>query len=296
MIHGHHFNFIDEPALNDARSSSFTESTITVQAMSDTSLLNDYPMQRPWVPLSGREGQYFSKTVFEEADEHFSWGLRIKNVLSLVWVPGEQSIYYSKEEHYTAQRLQFWIYHTFFPMVVELNRSAHMLHVGAVEIHSQPVLFSALSFGGKSTLTDFFIQKGHTLLSDDSLGIQKRDGLYCAIPSYPFHRPFREPETLGLAAKNFTGTVKPLKAVFLLNRVEADAEVVVVPLKGIEKFKAFHESIFIEFPFRKKERFAFFGEMAKEVPVYRIDIPWDLERLEEVYHCISRRVSIYCTT
>ena len=71
-----------------------------------------------------------------------------------------------------------------------------------------------------------------------------------------------------------------------LKRLHLMQYVNIVELKGIEKFKAFHYSTFIDFDFMKKERFIFFTEMAKHVPVYRINVPWDLERLDEVYDAI----------
>jgi len=37
----------------------------------------------------------------------------------------------------------------------------------------------------------------------------------------------------------------------------------------------------------KKERFDFFTEMAKHVPVYRVKVPWDLEKLDVVYRSIT---------
>jgi len=285
MVHGHHFDFTDEPTLQTDTTADHPR-TIFVKETQNRTLLDNYTLKRPWVPLSGREGQYFAQTPFEEADENFSWGLAIKDVLTMVWLPEEQTIYYMTDVHYTAQRLQFWVYHTFFPMILELSRSAHMLHVAAVEVASKPVLFSAPSFGGKSTLTDFFIQKGHTLLSDDSLGIEKKEGIYYCIPAYPYHRPYREPEVLGHRVENFALKAQSIDAVFLLKKAMPDADIAITELKGIEKFKAFHESIFIEFPFRKKERFRFFGEMAQNVPVFTVTIPWNIERLHEVYQAI----------
>jgi len=287
MIHGHHFHFIDEPALNAAHTSSHTDRTITVQTMSDVSMLADYTMERPWIPLSGQEGRYFSKIPFEEADKDFSWGLEIKEVLTLIWDPNTQTILYVQGEHYTAQRLRFWIYHTFFPLVLELARTYHFLHVGAVEVKGKTLFFSAPSFGGKSTLTDYFIQQGATLISDDALGIEEKNTSYVAIPAYPYHRPYREPEELGYKAEKFASVPNPIAAVFLLQKGEAHENVRIEEVKGIEKFKAFHHSVFIEFPFRKKERFGFFGKMAQTVPVYSITIPWDLERLEEVYTAMT---------
>ena len=218
--------------------------------------------------------------------ENLDWALEIKDIVVLIWDSKKQKIFYKKNRNYTARQLQFWILHTFFPIVLELEHVYHILHVGSVEVEGKPVLFSAFSFGGKSTLTDYFIQKGHLLLSDDSLAIDRKNNSYYAVPSYPFYRPYRELETLGYHTNNFSTESKPIHAVYLLDKCDKDADIYITELKGIEKFKAFHYSSFIDFNFMKKKRFTFFTEMAKAVPVYRINIPWDKAKLEAVYQAI----------
>ena len=121
VVHGHTFHFIDEPELGKELNLP-SKHAVTVTELTDLSLLNDYTLTRPWVPLSGQKGRYFSKTPFEEAEETFSWGLELKNLLTLLWKAENKTIYYVKAENYSAQRLQFWIYHTFFPMTLELNK------------------------------------------------------------------------------------------------------------------------------------------------------------------------------
>jgi len=288
MIHGHYFHFIDEPSLQDDHSLPPNKECkhIDVKQNNNTTIPETYSFERLWVPLSGQEGRYFAKTPFEEADESFSWGLEIKNVLILIWEPKEQNIRYIKGLHYTPQRLRFWTYHTFFPMSLEFNHIYHFLHVGAVEVQGKTLFFSAPSFGGKSTLTDYFMQQGATLISDDALGIEEQEGVYTAIPAYPYHRPYREPEELGYKVENFASKAKKVDAVFLLKKADANAKINIQEVKGIEKFKAFHHAVFIEFPFRKEERFKFFGDMVQSVPVYTVTIPWDLTRLHEVHKAL----------
>ena len=285
MVHGHTFHFIDEPGLHDDRQVGDIPH-IAVEALRSDLLLQSYPLKRPWVPLSGQKGRYFSKYPFEEADALFSWGIEIKEVLTLVWLPEEKKVVYSKGKHYKPERLQFWLFHTFFPMVLQLAGVYHILHVGSVEVKGKPVIFSAPSFGGKSTLTDFFIQKGHTLFSDDSLGIHVYNETYFAVPSYPFHRPYREVESLGYFVENFAKEERPVSAVFILQKADAKAKVTLKELTGIEKIIAFNGSSFIEFPFMKKEYFEFLAGMVRTIPVYRITIPWDMKRLDEVYRQI----------
>jgi len=158
-----------------------------------------------------------------------------------------------------------------------------MLHVGAVEVAGRPIFFSAESFGGKSTLTDYFIQQGHALYSDDSLAIFTQDNTFYTVASYPFHRPYREPETLGYPVENVARQPTPLSAGYVLEAVAADADVSITELEGIEKFKAFHFSGFIDLDFFKAHHFQLRAELAKAVPIYKVSIPWKMERLGEVY-------------
>lgn len=293
MIHGHRFLFADETGLQQAYDALYENETeysplITVSQTADRSFLTAFPERSVWLSLSGQEGRYLSPVPFDKMDADSPWALEIKNVLTLLWEPEKANISYLKATGYTPQRLHFWILHTFFPMVLELNRTYRMLHVGAVAIAEKPVLFSAPSFGGKSTLTDFFIRKGHPLYADDSLAIEKQGSRYLALPAYPYHRPYRDPEVLGYEVQNMAKAHKPVHALFLLEKCEAKEKIAITQCKGIEKFQAFHYANFINFSFRKKERFDYFTEMAKHIPVYKITIPWDKKRLAEVYGAIVK--------
>jgi len=293
MIFGHAFDFKDEPQLND-KHTSFQENgagygenkTIEVLLSVQAFILKRFTYSSPYIDLSGQQVCYHSNKPLSQSDKNYSWAMEVQNVLTLLWDAKEEKIYFSKEKNYSKERLQFWVYHTFFPFVLELTQTYHVLHVGSVEIEGNPVVFSAFSFGGKSTMTDYFIQKGHTMLSDDTLAIDQQGTDYYAMPAYPFHRPYREPESLGYAVTRFATEPKPLRAVYRLERSEPDAVVSIKKIKGIEKFKAFHYSTFINFSFMRKRRFTFFTEMAKHVPVYSVTVPWNLGRLEEVYVAI----------
>jgi hypothetical protein len=283
MIFGYQIDFIHEPALNFVSDYIDEAKTIKVQEHS----LPQFAFLSESIPLSGQQVRYGSHTPFSQSKgKNCEWMLEVEGVLSLVWFSQTQTIGYKKSKYYTAKRLRFWVYHTFLPLLFEMNRVYVILHVGAVEVEGKPILFSALAFGGKSTLTDYFIKQGHTMLGDDTVAIDKRGDDYYAIASYPFHRPFREPEVLGYPVENFATNPKPLHAVYLLEKSKPDAEVEIKELKGIEKFKAFHFSSFVDFSFMKQERFDFFTQMATHIPVYSITVPWDLDRLEDVYRAI----------
>ncbi len=279
--------FIDEPQLNNINFNDTLE-TIPVKQHTHNISLKTFSQKTDYIDLSGRSARYVGSSPVSEVKRGVSWALEVKEVLTLIWNADRREITYIKGDQYTSEHLRFWVLHTFLPFILDLERSYHILHVGSVEIKGRPVLFSAPSFGGKSTMTDYFIQKGHMMLSDDSLAIDKRGDEYYAIASYPFHRPYRKVEELGYPVKNFATKSKPLHAVYLLEKSEPDARVEISELRGIEKFKAFHYSTFIDFSFMKQERFAFFTEMSKHIPVYKVKVPWDMERLNEVYEKIVK--------
>lgn len=285
MIFQHHFDFKDEVTLQSTFEDGIGE-IIPVRECSQKEILNSLPISYEWTLMSGQEARYLSTTPFTSDSYDVSFGLEIKNILTLFWNNEAKEILYSKEKEYTPYRLQFWLYHTFFPIILDLSRRYHILHVGSVEIEGRPIIFSAPSFGGKSTMTDYFIRQGHTMLSDDTLGIEEIDGEYYAIPSYPFHRPYRKLEDLGYPVENFSTKVKPVNTIYVLHKSDTRAKIEIKELKGIKKFKALHYSMFIMFEFMKKERFLFFTKMAKRVPVYEVQYPHDLERLPEVYEKI----------
>jgi len=285
ILFNHNIIFIDEPILHDEIKDN-TLSTIEIKEITALPFTVEDKHNIEWIEVSLQQITYYRWESEEDTENSFSWALEVKNRFTLVWNAKKRMIGYLKEENFTAKSLQFWVYHTFLPLIFELEKTYRILHVGAVEIAGMPVAFSAFSFGGKSTLTDYFIQQGHTMLSDDGLAIEKRDTAYYAIASYPFHRPFREPGNLGYPVKNFSTEPKPLHAIYLLEKSESHAEINITELHGIEKFKAFHNSAFVFFDFTKQDRFLFFSEMSNYIPVYKVTVPWDLTRLHEVYTAI----------
>lgn len=212
--------------------------------------------------------------------------MEIKHLLRLVWFPQERTIGYVAESSCSPQQLRFWVYHTFLPLLLQLEERYHILHVGSVKVADEATLFLAPSFGGKSTLTDYFLQKGHALLSDDTLAVETIGDTFRAVASWPFHRPYREPEVLGKETDNFVTHPLPVRTIFKLEKNLPDAPVTIETIKGIEKFKALHYATFIPISFLKEQSFAFHTAFAKSVSIYRIGVPWRKERLDEVYRAV----------
>ena len=280
-------HFQDESSLDDGIYDTSKEHIYIVRS-TDPQAFTNLAVKSDYLPMSGREACYGAEKEYSVCQKGCQWGMDIKDVVTVVWRCGARTIEYSPQKEFTPDLLQFWVLHTILPIALTLEKCYDILHVGAVEVNGNPIVFSAESFGGKSTMTDYFIQQGHTMLSDDTLGLFKEDGQYMVVPSYPFHRPFREPESLGHKITNVTKDPKPLKAVFLLERAGVDAKVKIEEVKGIEKYKAFHFSTFINFDFHKAHRFQLLSDMAKHIPVYKVIVPWNIDRLNEVHFSIVK--------
>lgn len=278
-------HFRDEPSLADGVYDSSKKNIIIVQSR-DVKIFEKLAYKSEYLPLSGRKASYGAETEFSTCREGCLWGVDVKGLVSFVWSCGDRTLSYMPQPSLTPELLQFWTLHTIFPMMLALDETYNILHVGAVEVGGETIIFSAESFGGKSTLTDYFIKQGHPLLSDDTLGVYKEDDVFKAVSSYPFHRPFRKPESLGYKVSNVTSESKAIQAVFLLEKSDADADVRIIEVTGIEKYKAFHFTTFINFDFKKEQYFKTLSEMANVLPVYRVIIPWNIKRLPDVYKAI----------
>ncbi|PTB83384.1 hypothetical protein C9926_03205, partial [Sulfurovum lithotrophicum] len=184
------FIFLDEPTLTSATDDRLE--TITVLKNNNFILSHRFTLQSPWVEMTNRNVRYYTNIPFEKSLEIDLWALEIENVVTLIWDGKCNTITYIEGVDYTVKLLQFWVLHTFFPLVLELANIYHILHVSAVSIKEKTVLFSAFSGGGKSTLVNYFIEKDHMIYGDDTIAINKYKHNYDVIASYPYHRPYRK--------------------------------------------------------------------------------------------------------
>lgn len=211
---------------------------------------------------------------------------KVKNVIAFCTYIGSRKILYSYKKEGTKSLRDYWLYHTFLPILLTLEDVYYVLHAGAVEIGGVPVLFVADSFGGKSTLTNFFIQKNHCMISDDKVATYEYEGKIFAVPSYPYQRPYRQMEDLGVYVENFAKKSKPIGIIFHLQKSQPNASIEFTPLQGIEKFKVLRYATDIDLPVNQKSKFTQLSSIANKTKLYNITIPWDLNRLEEVYYAI----------
>jgi hypothetical protein len=165
-----------------------------------------------------------------------------------------------------------------------------MLHTGAVEIAGKAFLFAAPSYGGKSTLTHYFVNKGHRLLSDDTLAFFKRGKGYYAIPSYPYIRNYRKVEDLGKYVDNFSTVSLPIGAIYRLIQAGECTDIHIRETKGVHKFSIVEMCRNMRLPIEKDEHLSGWVKFVRNTPIYEISVPQDMDRLKEVYHRITEHV------
>jgi len=280
-------HFQDEPSLSD-HILDINKDTINIVKSFDLELFSSLPVKHEYIDMSGRQACYAVDRIYSECRDLSQLGVDVKNLVSFVWSYGQRTLFYLPQEDLTPALLQFWVLHTIIPMMLSIDETYTFLHVGSIEISGEPILFSAESFGGKSTLIDYFIKKGHILLSDDTLGVYYEDDTFKAIASYPYHRPYREAESLGYKVKNTLTSPKKVKATYLLERSDAHSKVIISEVKGVEKYRALHFSVFINFDCLKDVQFKTLSSFVNVTSVYKVTLPWDLARLNEVYDAIIR--------
>lgn len=240
----------------------------------------------------GRNVYLYSDRPFGESTVGQPWCYEVENVLRFYWRGGGQTIYYALNTLGTPTLLGFWFIHLLMPLYLTFEKRYDFLHAGAVEIDGRPVLFIAPTRGGKSTLTDYFVRKGHTLVSDDKVATFMENGRFTAVGSHPYHRPYRKFEELGYRVERFAGNPNPIHAFFVLSAADADAEVGIEEVRGFEKFDALLPNYLYTFSHLKPKRLRYLSEMLNGIRLYRVDVPWDLERLDEVHNAIRTHIRL----
>lgn len=226
-----------------------------------------------------------------------NWLFHVENVISFTWQTQGGKISYCFLEEATEEIFRFWLYHLVLPIYFSISNTYKFLHAGSVEINRKTVLFMAPSHGGKSTLTDYFIQHGHLLVTDDKMATFEKGGDFYAVPSHPYHRPYRQVEVLGHRCENAATEIRSIHAIYILEKDEPDSICTLRPLKGIEKFSRLHEGGEMNFSFFTKDYVQYLSRLANKVNVFNVKVPQDLDRLHEVYdiivnHCESIKEEI----
>ncbi len=294
IAYNHYIKFIPELE-NDKKVEGSYSDIITVKESFCTDLGEKLSYELTFFNNQGRDLSLYTDREFARTKENQMWAFEVKNVVTFFWYSGALGLEYIKHDNFTEELLEYWCLHIVLPVFFTIEETFDFLHAGAVEVDGEPILFVAESFGGKSTMTDFFMKQGHTMISDDKVATYEKNSQFFSIPSHPHHRPYRKMEDLGLFVENFSTVSKPIHAVYELEKGEVDEKITIIELKGTEKFISLRYSSEMNLFFQKQKCFEYLTKMAKKVPVFKVKVPWDLERLDEVHDAIckhSRNVKI----
>jgi len=237
-----------------------------------------------------RKVYLYSDRIFDGSEVEQPWCYEVKDVVKFYWIGGERKIYYELDKKGDTNLLGFWFIHLFLPLYMTLEDMYDFLHAGAVEIEGKTIFFIAPSMGGKSTMTDYFIKQGHTLISDDKVPTFIDDDKFMAVGSHPYHRPYRKFEELGSRVVNFTAHFKPIHAVYELEGVKSDEDITIEEIKGFEKFHALLPNYLYMFSYLNPKRFKYLSGISNSIRIFHVKVPWNIARLDEVYSAIFHHV------
>ncbi len=251
--------------------------------------------------LAGRRVWFASDRPFADSAAVQRWQMHIDDALVLCWAGDATDIEYWPGAEFSAHSLQFWVLHTLVPIRLALAGEAEVLHAGAVLRDGQVLAFCGASRAGKSTLTDYCLQRGDALVADDALAIvldaaatgheqgshgaesSRSDGAVLALPAHPFHRPYRQVEDLGMPAANHVADPAALRALVQLLPVAGEQPARLTPVTGVAAWRVVHDSVFSALRYMRPRQFSEVAQLADRVPVYQLELPHDLARLDEVY-------------
>ncbi len=213
------------------------------------------------------------------------WAFVVKDCVAFVCDIQNKSICYTKAEKFTTKLMEYWLIHIVLPLFFTLEGRYYFFHTGSVVVDGHAVLFMGDSYAGKSTLTDYFLQKKHPLLSDDKLAsfydAQKK--CFKVHASHPYHRPYRAKEDLGKKTDNFQEKSYPIGKIYWLQPVDSKEEIGIKELKGVAKFERLRYSTEMDIALNSKERFSYVAKFANSVAMYELAVPNDLKKLPLVY-------------
>lgn len=216
----------------------------------------------------------------------------VDDVILFLCDADKKEIFYLEDKNYSEKLMEYWLIHIVLPIYFTLNNTYYFLHSGCISVNDRATLFMGSSYAGKSTLTDYFLKKEHNLVSDDKLATYELDNKFYCVSSHPFHRPYRELESLGIQTDNFSKSHLMMGNIYWIEPVKAKEDICIEELKGLKKFEVLRYSTEMDIYVNQEKRFEYITKLANTLKVYKIQIPRDLQRLEEVYETIIEHTKL----
>lgn len=214
------------------------------------------------------------------------------------------------ELHFLGDVLTFWLE----------RQGIAVLHSAGVVLAKSAVAFIADSGCGKSTLAAALMRAGLSLLADDIVAIEHRNGYFYAQPAYPQIRLWpaeagyfldsckglpkvrsssdKRRVTVGLGGiGSFCDAAMPLGCIYLLKRLDSrvGGHIEIMPVSPREGFIEMVRNSFsprlVEAAGFQSRRLSLFAELAKTVPIRRLTYSGSLEHLSRVQDAILQNLS-----
>jgi len=232
----------------------------------------------------GRDVYFRSDRAFDVPVAGQPFAYKVGGVVQFYWYYGERTIYYTFEGSDNSL-LAFWFIHPFLPLFMTMEKMFVFFHTAALQVEGKSILFVAPYKQGKSTLADFFVRKGHRLLCDDVLPtFIDNDGRVLCSASFPYRRPFRGPETLGIYTRNYAASFQTVDALFVLDNGAGDESVGITEIRGVEKFTTLREhGMLFTLKFLHLDQHEHLLTLLDRSRVFRLRRPWGMEYLGDVY-------------
>lgn len=204
-----------------------------------------------------------------------------------------------------------------FSLWLELH-GIRAIHASATVVNDATIAFLAINQGGKTGLAAAFTQRGHPLLTDDMLPIERRGDHFLARPGYPSVKMWPdeaeyflgEYEDLDIVIPNcskrrivigshdfgmFCHEEKPLKVIYIPERLSSDSDIIIEPIpKKIAFFELLQNSFmagFVEALGLQPERMNFFSNMVMQVPMRRLKYPDGFNQLSNVVDAVLEDIA-----
>lgn len=263
-----------------------TRQELTLHRCDETLAFGKSRCSMPLYRAHGRTVRLHTDRKITGSEKGQPWCYEVEGVVRFYWKSAHNTLCYELLENGNVQLLSFWLVHLFLPLYFTLEGVYEIFHGGAVESEGGALMFAAPSMGGKSTMIDYFLRRGHSLVSDDKIATLVEGGEFRLVPSHPYHRPYRKFEVLGDLSPSFSSHSCALHALYLLDRNEEGAEITIEELHGFEKFNALRHHYLYPFDFLRLRRFRYLSRILDSVPVFRIRRPWSIQKIPDVYEAI----------
>ena len=128
-----------------------------VQSMQEN--INKFPIKIEFNNNQEREITLYSDQELSNSIENKKWVFVVTNVLHFYWKDSTPVIHYTLLTYGTQELLEYWMLHTLLPIYFSLQNKYYFFHAGAINVNNSAIALLAESYGGKSTLTDYFLNK-----------------------------------------------------------------------------------------------------------------------------------------